>query len=116
MFLNGLEYYGSHIGFKKDFKVNVIDDIEDLIETDFFTDNLNKLFTIDERIYSNSCIFHSRNNLKRLSIKSDTDIVLDNIEELDVNNLFFRDSCDVTSENISNTIYQILYMILAIIY
>ena len=33
--LNGLEYYGSHIGFKKDFKVNVIDDIEDLIETDF---------------------------------------------------------------------------------
>ena len=57
-FLNGLEYYGLHIGFKNDFKVNVIDDIEDLIETDFFTNNLNKLFTIDERIYSNSCIFN----------------------------------------------------------
>ena len=36
-FLNGLTYYGSHIGFKNDFKVNVIDDIEDLIRNDFFT-------------------------------------------------------------------------------
>ena len=27
-FLNGLTYYGSHIGFKNDFKVNVIDDID----------------------------------------------------------------------------------------
>ena len=32
----------------------------------------------------------SRNNLKRLSIKSDTDVVLDNIQELDVNNLFLE--------------------------
>ena len=104
-FLNGLNYYGSHIGFKNNFKVNVIDDIEELIKADFFTDNLNNLFTIDEKIYGDSYIFHSRNNLKRLSIKSDVELVLDNVDELKINDIFFSD-CKVV-DNSDNDAQQI---------
>ena len=46
--LNCIDFYGSFIGLKKKYQINVIDDIENLAESDFFNKNQNKLFQIDD--------------------------------------------------------------------
>jgi hypothetical protein len=46
-FINGVEYYGSFLAIKNDFKINVFDDIDYLNNSDFFNKNKNVLFTVD---------------------------------------------------------------------
>jgi hypothetical protein len=46
-FINGVDYYGSFLGIKNDFKINVYDDLEYLVSSDFFNKNKNVLFTVD---------------------------------------------------------------------
>jgi hypothetical protein len=46
-FINGVDYYGSFLGIKNDFKINIYDDLEYLISSDFFNKNKNVLFTVD---------------------------------------------------------------------
>ena len=47
-FTNGLDYYGSFLAIKNDFKLNVFDDIDYLNNSDFFNKNKNKIFQIDD--------------------------------------------------------------------
>jgi hypothetical protein len=47
-FINGVDYYGSFLAIKNDFKVNVFDDIDYLNNSDFFNKNKNQLFKIDD--------------------------------------------------------------------
>lgn len=46
-FPHGVDYYGSFLGIKNNFTINVFDDIEYLNTSDFFNKNKNKLFKID---------------------------------------------------------------------
>ena len=47
-FIHSVDYYGSFLGIKSDFKVNVADDIDFLKKSDFFKKNKGLLFTIDD--------------------------------------------------------------------
>ena len=47
-FIHGVDYYGSFLGIKKNFSVNVIDDIDYLVKSDFFNKNKNVLFDIQD--------------------------------------------------------------------
>lgn len=47
-FINGVDYYGSFLAIKNDFKLNVFDDIDYLNNSDFFNKNKNHLFKIDD--------------------------------------------------------------------
>jgi len=47
-FIHGVDYYGSFLAIKNDFKINVFDDIDYLNNSDFFNKNKNVLFKIDE--------------------------------------------------------------------
>jgi hypothetical protein len=47
-FINGVDYYGSFLGIKKDFKLNVVDDLEYLCKSDFFNKNKNIKFQIED--------------------------------------------------------------------
>lgn len=47
-FSHGLDYYGSFLALKNDFKINVMDDIDCLNNSDFFKRNKNILFKIDD--------------------------------------------------------------------
>ena len=47
-FIHGVDYYGSFLGIKNDFKINIFDDIDYLNNSDFFNKNKNILFKIDE--------------------------------------------------------------------
>lgn len=46
-FVNGIDYYGSYLSIKKNYKVNIFDDLEYLLESKSFIQNMNKTFTID---------------------------------------------------------------------
>ena len=55
-FIHGIEYYGSFLAIKNNFKINVFDDLEYLCNSEFFNKNKNVLFTVDP--YDES-IFHN---------------------------------------------------------
>ena len=46
--INCIDFYGSFLGLKKNYKINIIDDIEYLVESDYFNKNQNKLFQIED--------------------------------------------------------------------
>jgi hypothetical protein len=50
-FPHGLNYYGSFLSIKNDFKIDVIDDIDFLINSPFFNKHKNSLFTIEDYEY-----------------------------------------------------------------
>ena len=43
---HGLNYYGSFLGIKNDYKINIGDDLEYLIESQYFLDNIDNHFTL----------------------------------------------------------------------
>uniref|UniRef100_A0A6C0HCL7 Protein kinase domain-containing protein n=1 Tax=viral metagenome TaxID=1070528 RepID=A0A6C0HCL7_9ZZZZ len=47
-FVNGVDFYGSFLGIKNGYKLNVIDDIEYLNQSDFFNKNKNVAFDIED--------------------------------------------------------------------
>jgi hypothetical protein len=47
-FMHGIEYYGSFLAIKNDFKINVFDDLDYLIKSEYFNQNKNVLFKIDD--------------------------------------------------------------------
>jgi hypothetical protein len=83
-FIHGIEYYGSFLAIKNNFKINVFDDLEYLCNSEFFNKNKNVLFTIDpydETIFHNDTssgdtklkplhIDYNTNAKSNLSIKS----------------------------------------------
>jgi hypothetical protein len=94
-FIHGLDYYGSFLGIKKNYKVNIIDDIDYLIHSDFFVKKQNVLFNVED--YSH--LLTTENEVKPLkpikimsnksvsSIKSFDDTIFENIfEHNDINN------------------------------
>jgi len=88
-FINGLDYYGSFLAIKKNYKLNIIDDIDYLIHSDFFVKKQNVLFTVDD--YSHLLTnddedkplkplnIMNTSNKSVLSIKSFDDSIFDNI-------------------------------------
>jgi len=47
-FVNGVDFYGSFLGIKNKYTLNVIDDIEYLTQSDFFNKNKNVAFEIED--------------------------------------------------------------------
>ena len=47
-FVHGLEYYGAFIAHKRNFEVDVSDDLEFFSKNSFFNNNMGKLFSMDE--------------------------------------------------------------------
>ena len=86
-FLHGIDYYGSFLGVQKKFKMNVIDDLDYLTGSDYFKNNINKMFTIGD-VDNEFNNFGSRANKDKLNIEGDveidTDVIELGIERLDV--------------------------------
>jgi hypothetical protein len=88
-FIHGLDYYGSFLAIKKNYKINIIDDIDYLIHSDFFMKQQNVLFKVDD--YSHLLSDDDNNkplkplkimsNKSVLSIKSFDDTIFDDIFE-----------------------------------
>jgi hypothetical protein len=114
-FLHGLDYYGSFLSIKNNYKLNVFDDLEYLTNSDFFNKNKNILFEVNNYDH----IFQDENKKKKpikieynssvksnLSIKSFDEEIFEEIfenNELNSDNLKELNLCeliDMTSLNI----------------
>jgi hypothetical protein len=106
-FIHGLDYYGSILGIKNNYKINVFDDIDYLNNSDFFNNNKNILFKIDDYQY----LFQNENNAKlepitiqyntsaksQLSIKSFDNELFEGVFE---DNTSSKNSSDVDDINV----------------
>lgn len=59
-FIHGVDYYGSILGIKNNYRINVFDDIDYLNNSDFFNNNKNTLFKIDDYQH----LFQNEDNTK----------------------------------------------------
>ena len=68
-FTHGLDYYGSFLGIKKNYTFNICDDLDYLVQSDYFNKNKNVLFEVDDENYDyESNNQYSSKNLKKLVI------------------------------------------------
>jgi hypothetical protein len=92
-FINGVDYYGSFLAIKNDFKLNVFDDIDYLNNSDFFNKNKNHLFKIDDydhlfqQEFSKLKPITIGNNISLKSLKSVNNDIFEDIFEDDVNDV-----------------------------
>lgn len=110
-FIHGLDYYGSFLGIKKNYTFNICDDLDYLVQSDYFNKNKNVLFEVDDENYDyESNNQYSSKNLKKIVIgeqsnDGDEAIVFDvadinnTMQELD--DIFCVDSSDNGCDNSS---------------
>lgn len=111
-FSHGVDYYGSFLALKNDFKINVFDDIDYLNNSDFFNKNKNVLFKIDDYEH----LFQQElNKLKPITIGNNVSLksmvsvdneIFENIFEentIDLNDLkdMSVDLIDITNTNLN---------------
>ena len=104
-FSHGVDYYGSFLGIKNDFIINVFDDIDYLNNSDFFNKNKNVLFKIDdyEHLFQDEnqklkpiIIQHNSSAKSQLSIKSfDNEIFEEVFEDINEENKDNKDNKEV---------------------
>ena len=99
-FVNGLDFYGSFLGIKQDFAINVVDDIDYITESSFFHKNNGTLFTVD--ISAEESNYDTRNYKKRLNLNNDDNIVLQLSDIKDLTQLDSIFSSNENKENIQN--------------
>lgn len=108
-FIHGLDFYGSFLSIKKDYKINIIDDIDYLSESDFFNKNKNVLFQVDEYDY----LLESNNNhkLKTLTIYSNKSLKsIQSIHSIDndiFENIFNEEEKNLYDENPNNELKEL---------
>ena len=88
-FIHGVDYYGSFLAIKNEYKINIIDDIDYLAQSDFFNSQKNILFSVED--YSHLIATDNIKPLQPLkistsiksniSIKSLDDSIFENIFE-----------------------------------
>ena len=115
-FINGLDFYGSFLGIKNNYKINIADDLDYLIYSEFFIKNKNKLFEVEdyshlysdpvdeEPIIKKPIIIHNSSNKSNISIKSIDnnifeDIFVDNVIDLKEMKDLSIDLVDITNNN-----------------
>jgi hypothetical protein len=98
-FIHGVDYYGSFLAIKNNYKINVIDDIDYLIQSDFFINQKNKLFTIED--YSHLITNLQEPALKPLNIMNisqKSNLSLKSIDETIFENIFSDNPGDSLKE------------------
>jgi len=97
-FTHGVDYYGSFLGIKNDFILNVFDDIDYLNGSDFFNKNKNVLFKIDDYDH----LFQDENpKLKPITIQHNSS-AKSQISIKSFDNEMFEDVFDEKIVNISD--------------
>ena len=87
-FIHGLDYYGSFLAIKNDYKLNIIDDIDYLIQSEFFLKQQNVLFKVED--YSHLITPDEKKPLQPLKISSSLKSVMsiNSIDESMFENIF----------------------------
>jgi hypothetical protein len=83
-FLHGLDYYGSFLAIKNEYKLNIIDDLDYLIQSEFFNKQKGNLFNVED--FSHLITNNETPSLQPLKISSSLKSVL-SVKSID-NNIF----------------------------
>jgi hypothetical protein len=67
-FIHSVDYYGSFVGIQNVFKINITDDLEFLQSSDYFLENINKKFILNENGHSDFMNLGSRSNKLKINI------------------------------------------------
>jgi hypothetical protein len=109
-FVHGIDYYGSFLAIKNNHKINIIDDIDYLMQSEFFNKQQNVLFTVDDysHLMSNQeskplPALTISQSIKNISNKSMDSINNDIFEDIFSDNLItlndVKDLVDITNSN-----------------
>jgi hypothetical protein len=98
-FIHGVDYYGSFLAIKNNYKLNIIDDIDYLVQSDFFNKNQNTLFKVDD--YSHLITVDEKKPLQPLKITTSLKSVL-SVKSID--NSIFEDIFEQDKDQDSNSI------------
>ena len=82
-----IDFYGSYLGIKQQYKFNIYDDLEFLYESDYFSEKMNTLFKLNGDIDNDLFNFNTRKNKNRLKF----DKTIDNVsvcEDIDFDDVF----------------------------
>jgi hypothetical protein len=97
-FINGIDYYGSYLGIKNNFTVDVEDDLEYLDDAEYFHQQNNILFRIEEtKNYKN--LFSNTKKCKLALVIDDT-IISDDV--FGICNLYDDNDKDINTETIKD--------------
>ena len=101
-FLHGTDFYGSFLAIKDKFKYNIIDDLEYLHDSEFFHNNKDKIFKVEDDYEELFDDIHTRHYRKPLKIGDCVKSL--NTENLD--NSKFKDlfKTDDGAENLKNSV------------
>ena len=78
-FIHGLDFYGSFLGIKENFKIDITDELEYLYDYDYFHKNKNILFRTDE-INEELLDDDTRKNRKKINIGDNERLNIENID------------------------------------
>jgi hypothetical protein len=102
-FIHGINFYGSYIAIKNNYKYDIKDDLDYLEDNKFFNENLNKDFKIVNMEKNDIFKYSSKKNKLYLDIKNEEiDLNLDNLDELQqVDKLICANTPSLTEENLA---------------
>ena len=100
---NSIQFYGSFVGIKHQYELNVADDLDVILDSDFFNKHHNELFTMqfyDEFISSFKCIQKpiKINQNTSLGLISSLETLDDDLGSNNNNNEIMEDVVDVNVE------------------
>jgi hypothetical protein len=92
-FIHGLDYYGSFLAIKNNYKINVIDDIDYLIQSEFFNKQKNTLFSVEDYSHLLPCTQEpSLRPLNIMNISQKSNLSLKSIDDSIFENIFSTDN------------------------
>ena len=71
-FIHGVDFFGSYIGIKQNFTINIEDDIEYISDSDFFHKHTPELFELNTKFHQNLLNFDTRKHKSKLNISDET--------------------------------------------
>lgn len=110
-FIHGIDFYGSFLSVKQNYRLNVIDDLEYLHDSDYFVKHCGELFSIDDSYQQELLNFDTRKNKLRLQFQSlkdqeetkDDFLSVSSIQDLEVLNSVFETTEKVEETRNENT-------------
>lgn len=112
-FIHGLDYYGSFLGIKNNFIYNATDEVDLILESKFFHEHKNKLFSMDEKYTEININNESRKYKFKLEIDDKSEITDFDVIDLcleDNNNQENRADCKPDVEFEENNEFDLLVL------
>jgi hypothetical protein len=109
-FIHGLDFYGSFLGIKNNFKINIIDDLDYLIHSEFFNKNKNILFEVQDytHLIVNEEIIKPLKPINISNLSQKSQLSIKSFDETIFENIFTDNNNTITLEDIKNNNIDLL--------